>query len=163
MGESILGALKLARVGTVVALPDIVTCDGLLRPISTDDDFRLVQVCKEDEGVSICAALSYCNVHSMLLMQHTGFLDSINAIRSIAVEYELPVVMMVGLQGMEPNRAPWESSSLGIRILEPMCRAMELPYIVLENEKDASKISPAVEYAYADSHPVVLLVARPPR
>ena len=162
-GASIVSAMKMARVETVVAVPDIVTCDAVLRPVSVDCDLRLVQVCKEDEGVSICAALSYCDVRSILLIQHTGFLDSINAIRAIAVEYQLPVVMMIGLQGMEPDRAPWQSLSLGIRMLEPICRSMELPYIVLENERDASKITPAVEYAYADSHPVALLVARTPK
>ncbi len=162
-GASIISALKSAEVGIVAALPDIVTCDTVLWPLSADQDIRLVQVCKEDEGISICAGLSYCGVRSALLIQHTGFLDSVNAVRAIAVEYRLPIVMLVGLQGMEPDRLPWESEQVGIRILEPICRAMELPYLVLGEERDARKIAPAIEYAYADSYPVVMFIPQPPQ
>ena len=55
-GEAIIAQLKQAGVGVIVSVPDIVTSDGLLWPISKDPDFQLIRVCKEDEGVSICAA-----------------------------------------------------------------------------------------------------------
>ncbi|MDE0344557.1 MAG: decarboxylase, partial [Boseongicola sp.] len=55
-GARIIELLKESGVGEVVALPDIVTSDGLLWPISRDPEIRLTRVCKEDEGVSICAA-----------------------------------------------------------------------------------------------------------
>ena len=89
-----------AEIEFVVALPDIVTCDELLWPIERSQSFRLVNVCKEDEGVSICAGMSYAEKRALLLMQHTGFLDSINAIRVMGMDYQLPVVMMIGLQGI---------------------------------------------------------------
>ena len=65
-GESILLALKEAKVEFVVAVPDIVTCDELLWPIARKQPFKLVNVCKEDEGVSICAGLSYANKRAVL-------------------------------------------------------------------------------------------------
>ena len=87
-GLSIQAALREAQVEFVVALPDIVTCDGLLWPITREKCFRLVNVCKEDEGVSICAGMSYADKRAILLMQHTGFLDSINAIlKSMDIRY----------------------------------------------------------------------------
>ena len=46
-------ALKQARIQFIVSVPDIVTSNGLLWPISKDPEFKLVRVCKEDEGVSI--------------------------------------------------------------------------------------------------------------
>ena len=55
-GAEILAALKRARVEFVVALPDIVTSDALLWPLARDPQIRLVRVCKEDEGIGICAA-----------------------------------------------------------------------------------------------------------
>ena len=72
-GASIIQAFKDADIRTVVALPDIVTCETVLWPISSDSSFQFVPVCKEDEGVSICAGLSYCEHRAVLLMQHTGF------------------------------------------------------------------------------------------
>ena len=76
-GEAIIAQLKQAGVGVIVSVPDIVTSDGLLWPISKDPDFQLIRVCKEDEGVSICAALSYSDTRALLLMQQTGLMDSL--------------------------------------------------------------------------------------
>ena len=76
----------MAGVGVIVSVPDIVTSDALLWPISKDPDFQLIRVCKEDEGISICAALSYSNKRALLLMQQTGLMDSLNAIRAIAMQ-----------------------------------------------------------------------------
>jgi sulfopyruvate decarboxylase TPP-binding subunit len=161
-GAAIVEAIKQSGVEFVVALPDIVTCETVLRPISTDPNLKLVTVCKEDEGLSICAGLSYCDKRALLLMQHTGLLDSINAVRVIAAEYELPICMMVGLQGMETDRAPKSSEKFGIRIVEPILQSMGIAYHVLENANDIASIAPTIEEAYQNSQPVVLIVARSP-
>lgn len=112
-GARIIAAIKSARVREIVALPDIVTSDGLLWPISRDSGFRLTRICKEDEGVSICAVMSYNGTRALLMMQQTGLMDSLNAIRAIGVDYNLPVVMLVGLQGKEPHLRPDQSASYG--------------------------------------------------
>lgn len=161
-GASIISAIKRGKVEYVTALPDIVTCDNVLWPVTGDPDLKLITVCKEDEGVSICAGLSYCDRRAVLLIQHTGFLDSVNAIRAIAMEYGHPIVMIVGLQGMEPDRKPVDSKQYGIRILEPILRAMGMDYALLSNDEDTKAIVPAIEKAYADSTPFVFLVARSP-
>lgn len=161
-GASIISALKRGNVEYVAALPDIVTCDSVLWPVTHDPDLKLVTVCKEDEGVSICAGLSYSDRRAVLLIQHTGFLDSVNAIRAIAVEYGHPVIMIVGLQGMEPDRKPVQSGQYGIRILEPILQAMDLDYALLKDDQDTGAIVPAIDNAYVNSTPFVFLVARSP-
>ena len=111
-GAAILEQIKAAKVREIVAVPDLVTSDGLLWPVARDPDFRLTRICKEDEGVSICAAMSYNGTRAMLMMQQTGLMDSLNAIRAVGVDYGSPVVMMVGLQGKEPDVHPDASTSL---------------------------------------------------
>jgi sulfopyruvate decarboxylase subunit alpha len=161
-GSSLIRALKESRVEFLVALPDIVTCDSVLWPATNDPDFKLVPVCKEDEGVSICGALSYCARRAALLIQHTGFLDSINAIRNNAVEYQLPVVMIIGLQGMEPDCLPSQSKKLGIRIVEPICTALGLQYRVLTDDSDVAMLKECIDWAYENSAPIALFVATTP-
>ena len=162
-GAAIIAAIKKARIREIVALPDIVTSEGLLWPISRDPDFRLTRICKEDEGVSICAAMSYNGTRALLMMQQTGFMDSLNAIRAIGVDYQRPVVMLVGLQGKEPDLPPNRSSAYGVRIVQPILDAMELSHSLIENPGDESQIPPQVEAAYAASRPHVFLVGRSPR
>jgi sulfopyruvate decarboxylase subunit alpha len=161
-GASIISAIKRGNVEYVAALPDIVTCDNVLWPVTHDPDLKLVTVCKEDEGVSICAGLSCCDRRAVLLIQHTGFLDSVNAIRAIAVEYGHPVIMIVGLQGMEADCKPVDSGQYGIRILEPILQAMGMDYALLNNDQDTEAIVPAINKAYANSTPFVFLVVRSP-
>ena len=93
-------------------------------------------------------------------MQHTGFLDSINAIRVMGMDYQLPVVMMIGLQGLEEDRAPSESAQNGVRIVEPILKAMDIPYLVLNHDSDSSAISKAIDSAYTVPRPLAFLIPR---
>jgi sulfopyruvate decarboxylase subunit alpha len=161
-GASIIREIKASRIEFVVSVPDITTSEGLLRPLSQGSDPRLVRVCKEDEGVAICAGLSYCNRRALLLIQQTGLLDSINAIRGVAVEYSLPICMMVGLLEKEPGVLPRQSKRYAVRIVEPVLDAMGIAYHEIEGEGDVGKIAPAIEAAYAQMQPVVLLIGRRP-
>lgn len=161
-GARIIEQIKAADVREIVALPDIVTSNGLLWPISRDPDFRLTRVCKEDEGVSICGAMSYNGTRAVLMMQQTGLMDSLNAIRAIGVDYELPVVMMVGLQGKEPHVPPEQSASYGVRIVRPVLDAMQISHSLIEEPGDVAHIPQAVAAAYSASRPHVFLIGRAP-
>ena len=89
-------------------------------------------------------------------------LDSINAIRGVAVEYALPICMMVGLLEKEPDLRPRESKRYGVRIVEPILDAMGIAYHEIEDDDDLPRIRPAIEEAYNSSKPVVLLIGRRP-
>ena len=161
-GRKIIDALAAAGVKFVAAVPDVVTSDGLLWPISSDERFRLIRVCKEDEGVSICAAMSYNGTRAVLLMQQTGLLDSLNAIRAIGVDYGLPVVMLVGLQGKEPYLAARQSGAYGVRIVPQILDVMEIEYSSIETVEDVDSIAQGIDSAYARSRPRVFLIGREP-
>ena len=161
-GVSIINGFKSAGVKTIVAVPDIVTCDHMLWPISRDEELQLVMVCKEDEGVSVCAGMSYADHRAILLMQHTGFLDSVNAIRAMGMDYQLPIVMAVGLQGMEVDKLPSESKHNGILILEPILQAMNISYSLLLQDSDAAGIFESIDQAYKITRPHVFLIVRSP-
>jgi len=161
-GSGIIVQIKASRIEFVVSVPDITTSEGVLRPLSQSAAPRLIRVCKEDEGIGICAGLSYTGRRSLLLIQQTGLLDSINAVRGVAVEYGLPICMMVGLLEKEPGVPPMQSKRYGVRIVEPVLDAMGIAYHEIEEDADVPKIRPAIDDAYAKSRPVVLLIGRRP-
>jgi sulfopyruvate decarboxylase subunit alpha len=161
-GASIIREIEASRIEFVVSVPDITTSEGLLRPLAQAAEPRLIRVCKEDEGVGICAGLSYCGRRALLLIQQTGLLDSINAIRGVAVEYALPICMMVGLLEKEPGVPPRQSKRYGVRIVEPVLEAMGITYHEIEGEADVGKIAPAIDSAYAQMRPVALLLGQRP-
>jgi sulfopyruvate decarboxylase subunit alpha len=161
-GSGILAAIKASGVEFILSVPDIVTSGGLLRPIARDPQLKLIRVCKEDECIGIASGLSYCDKRALILIQHTGFLDSINAIRGVAVEYAQPICMMIGLLQHDPYKAPRESPRYGVRIVEPILDAMGIPHHLINEDADVAKIKPAIEGAYAKSFPVALLIGRRP-
>lgn len=159
-GAALIAALHRARVGFVAALPDIVTSAGLLWPISRDARFRLIRLCKEDEGVAICAGLGFAGQRALLLMQQTGLIDSLNAIRAVAMDYSQPICMVVGLQGKEPDRAAADSASYGVRIVPAMLAAMGLDHFSIDAPGDEAALTGAIDRAYDRQRPFVALIGR---
>src|SRR5678816_1147981 len=154
---------KRAGIHFVVALPDRVTSHYLLKGLLADPEYQVVQVCKEDEGVSICSGLYAAGHKSVFMMQYTGFLDSINAIRGVAVEGHFPVCMIVGLLGKEPDIAPAQSKKYGVKIIEPILDVMGIEHHLIERDADTQQIRPAIEKAFKNSSPVAILIGREPR
>jgi sulfopyruvate decarboxylase TPP-binding subunit len=161
-GGKIIAAIKASGVDYILSVPDIVTSSGLLTPIADDKALRLVRVCKEDECIGIASGLSYSDTRALILIQHTGFLDSINAIRGIAVDYQQPICMMVGLLQHDPEVAPRASPSYGVRIVEPILDDMGIAHHLINADADVGKIKPEIDAAYRESHPVVFLIGRSP-
>ena len=121
--------------------------------------------CASARRTNASASRPACTIRdkrALILIQYTGFLDSLNAIRAVAVEYKQPICMMVGLLGHEPERAPTESGRYGVRIIEPICDAMGIPHHLISQDSDVAKIKPAIDKAYADSFPVAMLIGRRP-
>ena len=160
---AIKNEIKRAGVHFIVALPDRVTSHYLLKGMLNDDDFRVVQVCKEDEGVSICSGLYAAGRKSVLMMQYTGLLDSVNALRGIAVEGRFPICMIVGLLGKELDVAPQQSKKLGVKIIEPILDTLGIAHDLVERDGDTGKIAPAIETAFKNSFPRAILIGREPR
>ena len=154
---------KRAGIHFVVALPDRVTSHYLLKGLLADPDYHVVQVCKEDEGVSICSGLYAAGHKSVFMMQYTGFLDSINAIRGVGVEGRFPVCMIVGLLGKEPDVAPTKSKKFGVKIIEPILDVMGIEHLLIERDADTEQIAPAIENTFNNSFPTAILIGREPR
>ncbi|MDH3443851.1 MAG: decarboxylase [Deltaproteobacteria bacterium] len=161
--QAIKNEFKRAGIHFVVALPDRVTSNYLLKGLIADPEYKVVQVCKEDEGVSICAGLYAAGHRSVLMMQYTGLLDSINAIRGIAIEGHFPVCIVVGLLGKEPDVAPTKSKKFGVKIIEPILDTMGIEHHLIERDADTQQILPVIEKAFSNSSPAAILIGREPR
>lgn len=161
-GEAIIDALKQARVDYVLSVPDLHTSSGLLKPIASDPDLKLIRVCKEDETLGISAGLSYGDKRALILIQYTGFLYAMNAIRAMACDHSMPICLMIGLLGKEPDKASRESARFGVRIIEPMLDVLGIAYHRIAEDADVAQIAPAIDAAYAQSKPIAFLIERRP-
>ncbi|MDP2357376.1 MAG: decarboxylase [Beijerinckiaceae bacterium] len=161
-GATVINEIKKSGIKHILSVPDLHTSKGLLHPISVDPDFTHIRVCKEDECLGIAAGLTYGNLRSLILIQYTGFLYAMNAIRGVAIEQKLPVCMMIGLLGKEPGVPPNESRRFGLRIIEPILDVLGIPHTCIETDADTPRISAAIEEAWRTSRPTAILIGGRP-
>ena len=161
-GPTIIKEIKKAGVNYVLSVPDLHTSKGLLFPIAADKELNLIRVCKEDEILGIAAGLTYGNIRSVMLVQYTGFLYAMNAIRGVAIEQKLPICMMIGMLGKEPGVPPQQSARFGLRIIEPILDVLGIQRTCIETEADTPRISAAIDEAWRTSRPTAILIGGRP-
>jgi len=161
-GGAILRQIRASGVAYALMLPDVHTSKGLLDPLTRSADPPIIRLAREDEGIGIASALSYCNKRALLMMQYTGLLDSVNALRAVSLDYKLPLAMMVGLLGHDPAKPPHRSPRYGVCIVTPIMDAMGIEHHTLYDDRDLPKIRMAIDRAYDASKPVAILIARRP-
>lgn len=161
-GEKILAAVKAAGVEYVLSVPDLHTSQGLLKRVAEGKDFKLIRVCKEDECLGIATGLNYGPKRALILFQYTGFLYAMNAIRALACEHKMPMVMMIGMLSKEPDVLPKDSKKWGLTIVEPILDVMGIEHHYIDEDADIATITPAIEKAYATPQPVAFIIGRRP-
>ncbi|KRD26467.1 hypothetical protein ASE39_19730 [Acidovorax sp. Root267] len=161
-GASILNALKGAGIEYVISVPDLTTSEGVLRPLAKDTHLKLVRVCREEEAIAICAGLLAGGKRAAVLIQYTGFMASMNAIRAIAMEYRQPICMLVGLLFVDAPEDPRQSVNYGVNRMIPLIEALGMPYRLARNDDEAAAIAPALTQAFERSEPLTVLITRYP-
>jgi sulfopyruvate decarboxylase subunit alpha len=161
-GAGLIEALKDAGISHVVSVPDLTTSEGVLRPLASDTGLKLVRVCREEEGVGICAGLAMAGRRGAMLIQYTGFLASMNAIRAIAMEYRQPICMLVGMLFTDSPEDPSKSHNYGVSRMVPLLEAMGLRYHIVACDGDVPAVAPALARAFRESEPVAILSTRYP-
>jgi sulfopyruvate decarboxylase TPP-binding subunit len=143
----------------VVWLPDSES--GFMYQALTDAEraghLKLVPICREGEAIPLAMGLLIGGQRPALLIQNTGFFESGDSLRGQAVDFQLSLMMLIGYRGWKPNPAEMRDTA-GI-YLEPVLKAYDVPYWVL----DQPSALPVIQQAYAEAHarrgPTAVLIA----
>jgi sulfopyruvate decarboxylase TPP-binding subunit len=76
---AILAAIKKAGINLIASLPDINVLD-LIDALERDAEVEHVPLCREEEGIGICAGARLVGRKPALIMQNAGLLNSCNGI-----------------------------------------------------------------------------------
>ena len=96
--EIVRDVLKRHQVSLVTYVPDNVL-RPLIDAVHADSFFTTFSVAREEEGLGIVAGAWMGGRRGILLMQTSGFATLANVLASLAVPYQLPVLMMVSERG----------------------------------------------------------------
>ena len=96
--EIVLDVLKRHDVRLVTYVPDNVL-RPLIDAVHADPFFTAFSVAREEEAVGIVSGAWMGGLRGIVLMQTCGFATLPNAIASLAVPFQIPVLMMVSERG----------------------------------------------------------------
>ena len=152
----IVNALKEAGVGLVASLPDFSLVE-LVAALDEDNELNHVALSREEEGVGICTGACFSGAHCALVMQNGGMLNSCNAPATTALQFNIPMLLLVLYSGGDGEPA---FPVLG-QVTEPVLDALGISTHSLERIKDASDvIGGALMQAYKMKKPVAVLLPK---
>ncbi len=149
-------ALKGNGYKVVAYVPDEVT-DHLLQRLHEEPSMRLVSVTREEEGVAVLSGAFLGGMRGALVMQSSGLGNSINALCSLAIGFQIPLLMVISERGrldeVNPVQVP-----LG-RAMPKIFEALEIQAFWIDRPEEIRRIvDGATTLAYASSLPVALVL-----
>ena len=152
--QAIQQQLHKNGVTHLVWLPDTET-SFLYDLLAADPSLHIVPICREGESMPIAAGLWVGGKKPMVLVQNTGFFESGDSIRGLALDIDLPLVVMIGYRGWTRHGVTRDSAA---RYTEPVLHAWGINYYLIESDADAERITTAFEEAEATERPVACLI-----
>jgi sulfopyruvate decarboxylase subunit alpha len=152
----ILDGVKEAGINLIASLPDINLAQ-LLRLIEQEKDVIHVPLCREEEGIGICAGAYLVGKKCAAIMQNGGFFNSHNAIISTLLQYQIPLLLLIYYAGDIGDRTFSTSGSM----TEPLLNALGIRFYILREPTQAKEIIKRAQILAEDSkRPVALLLTK---
>jgi sulfopyruvate decarboxylase subunit alpha len=130
---------------------------ALIRAVETAPDFKHVPLCREEEGIGICAGASLAGRRSALIMQNGGFLNSCNALTTTSLQFQIPTLLLIYYAGDIGDRG---FTTLG-SVTEPVLQGLGIRYYILRRRDEVDEVLSGAQILAADSkRPVAVLLTR---
>ena len=151
--HAIVAGLRGAGINLVATLPDINLAE-LLRAVEEERQFIHVPLCREEEGIGVCAGGYLVGKKCAAIMQNGGFFNSNNAIVSTLMQYQIPLLLMIYYAGDVGDRTFSSTGSM----TEPVLQALGIRYYVMRASDDAPELIRRAQILAEDSRRPVALV-----
>jgi len=154
--RQILAGLKEAGINLVASVPDINMLQ-LINLLSEDKEVTHVPVGREEEGIGVCAGAHLAGKQPAMLMQNGGLLNSCNGLTTTALQFGIPMLLLVYYAGDMGDNA---FHMVGLAT-EPVLQGLGIKYTVMRDPaKVKQDIAGAVMAAVGSKRPVALLLTR---
>ena len=155
--EIVCKVLKACRVRLVNYVPDRVLAP-LIRGVHADEFFTVVSPPREEEAVGIVSGAWMGGMRGVVLMQTSGFATLANALASLAVPYQIPLLMIVSERGTlgEFNIG----QAMVCRTMRPVLDSLGIEHHTITRIDELEFIaSRAIEQAYATQASAALILS----
>jgi sulfopyruvate decarboxylase subunit alpha len=152
----IVESMKEAGVSFVTSLPD-ANLQKLLALVDADPELTHVTLAREEEGIGICAGAYMGGLTPAIIMQNGGFLNSCNALTTTALNFNIPILLLIYYAGDLGD----EGFSMLGSVTEPVLRGLGIRYQVLRRLEEIKRIIEGASTLAIDSRrPVAVLLTK---
>lgn len=126
--ETVLTILKAEDIRLMTYVPDNVLVP-LIDGARADPHFTAFTATREEEAIGIACGADMAGMRATVLMQSSGFGNIVNALASLAVPYQLPLLMFISERGV---LGEYNSVQMPItRVIRPALDALGIPHATL--------------------------------
>lgn len=151
---AIVKELEKCGITHVIWLPDSRT-RFIEEALVGKPQFTMVPVCREGEAIAIAAGLILGKRVPLVLHQNTGIFESGDSIRGLALDYQLPLLLMIGCKGWRGDSPMTDSAGI---FTEPILAAWGIKQYLVDKDENAGRISLAYNAAQETQRPVAILI-----
>jgi len=153
--ENLYSVLRTTGLDFFVSVPCKLLAN-LIAKLEKDSGIIYTPVAREEEGVGIACGAYLTGRRPAVVMQNSGFGNSVNAILSLLNYYRIPVVFVVSHRGSTGE--PIEAQCMMGAATADLLKVVGMQYLNIEEPKQLAMIQPAVEEAWRESRSLAILL-----
>ena len=154
--EKIIRELIKEGVTHIIYLPDDES-SCLYNVLKHHPRLTLVPICREGEAIAIAAGLLFGGKNPVVWHQSTGFFESGDSVRGLALDLRLPLHIFIDCRGWKSNAPMNDSAAV---FIQPILNAWGIRHHIIETDDDIAKISLTFNEARTLQKPIAILLGR---
>ena len=151
------GHRRQEPLGWIISVPDTHQ-KTVLAALDKERDVRVLTCSTEDEANGVAAGLWMTGEPVIVMIQHAGLYASVNTLRGLGLDGQIPLFYMVGLLSREKDKDPRDSRHSMVRYAEPLLDLFGVPHARLEGPDDVKLIPDYYRLSRERRGPAAVLV-----
>ena len=128
---------------------------GFIQILEDDPAVTYTPVTREEEGIGILAGAYLAGKRPVIAMQNSGYGNIVNAVCSLVLYYNMPIVMLISHRGSEGERV--EAQFPMGDAIAPVMAASGVDCVTVAAPPDLALLDQGIERAYRQQKPVGFL------
>lgn len=155
--KTLVRVFKANEIRLITYVPDKVLAP-LIKRLHADDYFTVVCPAREEEAVGIVTGAYMGGLRGIVLMQTSGFATLPNALASLTVPYQIPLLMLISERG---TLGDFQLGQVIVcRTMRPILNSLNIENYAIERQDDVEFIADRmIKQAYATQAAAAMILS----